>query len=311
MRNEQVKYLIMASLSIIVVMGCNLANNTVPTEDQKETTASVFLIDTQTPSIKTETLPATLPDNITSTPPPSVTPILLTPTESIPSSNGTSEPVCVVLQDLNMRTGPGTAYRPPLRSLPAQTILEPLGYNPVGIPGGPWLQAKDRVNNQIGWVSAGSQYISCNIVLTTLPSVAVAPPAPPAPPNTNNSTPDGSFPPNFVWEADFNQEYFVRFRVYDTIDGGKKDGDGIASVSFQVLDDNGKEVYQRTERQAGFCIFGGGEPNCNPWTLDNITYLWKSGGEPVEAGEYKLFIVVSALSGEQGNWNYDIQINIP
>jgi hypothetical protein len=215
------------------------------------------------------------------------------------------------MQDLNLRPGPGTAYRPPIIALPANTELVPLGYNPTGIPGGSWLQVKDSSLNQIGWVSAGAQFVSCNIDLTGLPPVAVAPPPPPAAPQTNNSAPDGTFPPNFVWEADFNSQYFIRFRVYDTTSGGTKDGDGISQVSFQVLDKDGHTVYERVERASGYCIFMGGEPECNPWVLEDFIYKWTPGGEPVREGDYLLLIVVTAKSGEQGNWDYDVNIELP
>src|SRR5687767_12014961 len=49
-----------------------------------------------------------------------------------------SEPSCTVLQDLNLRFGPGTAYRPPIRALPANSLVIPLGFAPQGIPGGSW-----------------------------------------------------------------------------------------------------------------------------------------------------------------------------
>jgi hypothetical protein len=186
-----------------------------------------------------------------------------------------------------------------------------LGYNPSGVSGGAWVQVQDKSSNQIGWVSAGSQFVSCNIDLATLPSVAVAPPPPPPPPQSNNSTPDGTFPESFVWEADFNSQYFVRFRVYDTSNGGSKDGEGIKEVNFHVLDGSGKSVYQRTERQAGFCIFGGGEPTCNPWVLEDFIYKWNAGGEAVKEGDYKLLIVVVAENETQGNWNYDVTIDLP
>jgi hypothetical protein len=187
----------------------------------------------------------------------------------------------------------------------------PLGYNPVGVRGGAWVQVRDTATGEVGWVSAGDQYVRCTIDLTGLPPVSVPAPEPPASPETDNSTPDGNFPPNFVWEADFNDEYFVRFNVYDTNSGGTNDGDGIAEVSFQVLDENGNQVYQRTEMASGYCIFGGGEPECNPWLLEDFRYKWVSGGDPVEPGRYQLLIVVTATSGDQGNWNYDIDLALP
>jgi hypothetical protein len=223
----------------------------------------------------------------------------------------TSGPLCTVLQALNLRNGPGTAYRPPLQSLPPHTELTPLGYNPVGIPGGTWVQVEDASQNQIGWVSAGGQFVTCNIDLTGLPSVAVAPPPPPPPPSLSNSTPDGNFPDNFVWEAIFSPQFFVRMKVYDNNSGSSKDGAGIKEVSFTVQDANGNTVYQRTEKNAGFCIFGGGEPDCNPWVIENYMYMWKSNGKPVNSGDYKLAIVVTADSGDQGNWNYSVTLKFP
>src|SRR5215212_436143 len=78
-----------------------------------------------------------------------------------------SEPSCTILQDLNLRFGPGTAYRPPIRALPANTTVTPLGFAPQGIPGGSWAFVEDSATQERGWVSAGSQFISCNIDLST------------------------------------------------------------------------------------------------------------------------------------------------
>lgn len=304
--NNRFGYLIL--IVCITIMGCNFTAQTTPVATQvvTETEAPPEVDLTPTALIPTSTTAAPLSTStqtVAETIPPTVT--------TSPEATAASGPVCTVLQDLNLRSGPGTAYRPPIRALPAQTTLIPLGYNPTGVPGGPWVQVEDQANNLIGWVSAGEQFVSCNIDLTSLPSVAVAPPAPPPPPNSENSTPDGTFPESFVWEADFDSQYFVRFLVHDTISGGTKDGEGITEVNFQVLDDAGNLVYQRTERQAGYCIFGGGEPDCNPWVLEDFVYKWEQGGDPVKEGDYKLLIVVIAESGDQGNWNYDVSINLP
>lgn len=56
----------------------------------------------------------------------------------------------------------------------------------------------------------------------------------------------------------FHNEVFFRLEVRN----GSSDGDGIESVTFKIRDDDGP-VHERTERQAGYCVFGGGEPNCN------------------------------------------------
>jgi hypothetical protein len=216
-----------------------------------------------------------------------------------------------VQQSLNLRSGPGTAYEPPLRALEAQTRLVPLGYNPVGIPGGPWVQVQVEGQNEIGWVSAGPDFVSCNIDLTRLPPVNVPPPPPPPPPETDNSAPDGSFPDNMIFEADFDSQFFVRMRVHDE-NVGNDDGDGVSEVTFTVRDEDGNQVYQHSEQTAGYCIFGGGEPTCNPWVFEDFTYKWEAGGDPVEEGTYELrvHVVLDDPESDEGDWGYEVQINL-
>src|SRR4026207_2034663 len=110
-----------------------------------------------------------------------------------PTTDPGTDPQCIVLQDLNLRSGPGTAYYPPIEVLPLNTKAIPTGYNPVGIPGGSWVQVKNLVTQQEGWVNAAPQYVSCNIDLTILPLVEVsAPPPPKLPSSTQSSVPDGN-----------------------------------------------------------------------------------------------------------------------
>jgi len=96
-----------------------------------------------------------------------------------PTLDSGADPQCTVLQDLNLRFGPGTAFRPPIRALPANSIVTPLGFAPQGIPGGSWAYVQDPTTQDKGWVSAGSQFISCNVELATLPSIAFGTPPPP------------------------------------------------------------------------------------------------------------------------------------
>jgi YVTN family beta-propeller protein len=77
-------------------------------------------------------------------------------------------PVCVVRVDgLNLRSGPGTAFAPPLGQLAAGTLLLPLTFTPVGDPDGRWVQVQAAEGAAVGWVAAGS--VDCNIDLGTLP----------------------------------------------------------------------------------------------------------------------------------------------
>ena len=296
------KLIILGSMIILILLiGCNIPGASTPEavdRDQLEPTPT----NTKEP-VQTEADPtATTSLNPTDTP------------EAIPSvpaePTATTGPQCTVLQPLNLRSGPGTAYNPPIRALEAETILIPQGYNPVGIPGGPWVQVLDESQGEIGWVSAGTQFVSCNTDLTSLPSVQIAPPPPPPPPNTDSSAPDGSFPENLIFEEDFNPQYFFRLRAYDDNNEEKVDGVGINQVIFEVTDEDGNLVYDRTENHAGFCIFAGGEPACNPWVFEDNVYKWQPGGEPVKDGNYQLAVRVIMESGQEGNWRYQINLKL-
>lgn len=77
-------------------------------------------------------------------------------------------PVCVVRVDgLNLRSGPGTAFAPPLRQLAAGTLLLPLTFTPVGDPDGRWVQVQATEGAAVGWVAAG--LVDCNVDLSMLP----------------------------------------------------------------------------------------------------------------------------------------------
>jgi hypothetical protein len=213
-----------------------------------------------------------------------------------PEATATTGPRCTVLQDLNFRTGPGTAYNPPISTFEANMEVIPIAYQPVGIPGGSWVQVENPANQQKGWVSAGSQYVSCNIDLATLPQVTVAPPPTPVPPRAQTSNQDGTCGAggNFDDEGNewdcavaFSGDFPIGFVIYkngEEVGGGA----GIQNVVFRV-DQGGSEVYRRRENNAAYCMFGSDGP-CNLWILENYVYKWESGGTPIEPGRYKVNI---------------------
>lgn len=303
MRTLHYRYLLGTIALTLAVLACNISVNTAPERAEASPTAAAPS-DTPPPAA-TEALP-------TLTPPPQQP----TDTQPAPSSTpseptATSGPQCIVQQSLNLRSGPGTAYEPPIGALEAQTRLIPLGYNPVGIPGGPWAQVRVEDRDEIGWVSAGPDFISCNIDLTGLPPVNVPPPPPPPPPETDNSAPDGTFPDNMIFEADFDSQFFVRMYVHDE-NVGNEDGDGVDEVTFTLRDKDGNLVYQHSEGTAGYCIFGGGEPTCNPWVFEDFVYKWETGGDPVEAGTYELrvHVVLDDPESDEGDWGYQVEIKL-
>jgi len=223
------------------------------------------------------------------------------------------ESSCTVLQDLNLRSGPGTAYRPPLRALPANTIVAPLGFAPQGIPGGSWAYVQ-TANQEKGWVSAGAQYLSCNVEVANLPPVEFGtPPPPPLPKTTQTSDPDGN---GFCIDPDsgyqcvgiFSVESLFQFKI---ISNGTELGenDGVEEVAFRVSKKDGDTVYSKVETNRAYCVFGGNVP-CNPWITENGVFKWTQGGNPVEPGEYEME-VNATLNGDTSRWAVDFTLSLP
>ncbi|HJS19370.1 MAG TPA: hypothetical protein VJ785_11530 [Anaerolineales bacterium] len=224
------------------------------------------------------------------------------------------EPSCTILQDLNLRFGPGTAYRPPIRALLANSLVTPLGFAPQGIPGGSWAYVEDRTTQDKGWVSAGPQYISCNIDLTTLPPVDFGtPPPPPLPGTTQTSDPDGN---GFCIDPDsglqcvgvFSRESLFQFRI---LSNGNElsENDGVEEVDFTVRNSDGDTVYSITEVNRAYCIFGGNGP-CNPWVNEGGIFKWTPGGAPVQPGEYEMD-VNATVNGEDSRWAVEFTLTLP
>lgn len=300
--------LFIAGLALLV--GCRPAGGVLsPTSP----TGTAFV--EPTPEIIVETLPTEIPTGTqdpTDTPFPTQTPLPEnTPVVEEPTLTPTQGPQCTVLTDLNLRFGPGTAYRPPVRVLPAGFEVVPVGFNPVGIPGGPWVQILDGSRNELGWVSAGQQFVSCNIDLNSLPQVAVGPPPTPSPPRVTNSVPDGSCFTDWDCELIFNPEYLVRLRVYDTFFPDPEDGSGIEYVSFTVVDGQGQEIYLNTVVSSPFCIFGGSGNACTPWVIEDFQHRWTPGGPPVASGDYIMQVSVEGLEGDTGNWTVELNLQFP
>lgn len=296
-------------LAAFVLVACNLSGNLTEPAPEDEPNLNPSPIVTLDPATTTALIPSPTSEPLlpTATLSPSPTDI-----EAQPSISPTAGPLCTVLTNLNLRSGPGTAYRPPLTSLETGTELTPIGFNPVGVPGGPWVQVRLSGQDLTGWVSAGEQFVSCNIELSTLNQVAVDPPSPPSPPRLADSAPDGSFPEEWVWELDFNPTYLLRFKVYDETTGATGDGDGIGEVAFEVIDPAGQVVLERTESTAAFCIFGGGEPSCNSWIIEDSFYKWQAGGPAAVSGDYRVNVLVESVDGLLfGNWRMIVNMQFP
>lgn len=235
------------------------------------------------------------------------TPALETPTDApLPATSG---PTCTVLQDLNLRSGPGTAYRPPLRVLPKDSTVTPSAFNPTGIPGGSWVFVTDPSDGQQGWVSAGGQFVNCDLELASLPALVVGTPLPPPLPRSAiSSTPEGSCADEgleYVCEVVLSDEAWIQFKI---LQNGQElgQGDGVENVSFEVLDKDGKSVYSIVEQARAYCIFSGNGP-CNPWVVENYIYQWKAGGPAVQPGVY-LVNIQATVNGTLLTWHADFTL---
>jgi hypothetical protein len=247
--------------------------------------------------------------NSTNTPQP-----VVTSTASVISPTDTG-PRCTVLQELNFRFGPGVAYDPPIGKLQQNAVVIPVGYNPLGTPGGSWAMVRAPSTNQQGWVNADAQYIACNINLTSLPPVAVAPPPKPDfPQSVLSSIPDGN---GFCIDPDSGYQCIVTFSDESLIQFQLKQAgrelnqtDGIEQVDFSIRTfDGDNPFYEITEVTSAYCLFGGNGP-CNGWVVENGVYKWSPGGIPVQEGVYHVQIDV-VLNGEFSTWKADFTISLP
>lgn len=151
----------------------------------------------------------------------------------------------------------------------------------------------------------------------SVPTATAVPPPPANTPKTaavpipvvSNSNVEGNFN-GLIGKVHFSRGYLMRMEAYTP--DGSQDGDGIQRVTFTISDANGT-VYQHSEQTAGYCIFGGGEPDCNPWPQQNGQVVWGAGGPPVQPGTYSVQIEVEPTSAngdasQFGEWIFTITV---
>ena len=250
----------------------------------------------------------------------------------------------VISAGVNLRPGPGTVYAPPFAGLARDTELRPLSFVARGFPTGQWIEVQVVSNGRVGWVSAGQQFVACNIQLASLPA-GVPPPTPtPAPTSTPPPSPPPTAPPVAqvviipVDGSDGNKELgndrdvnsgrnlllpgFAPYEVANPMEFddrivfqaevfdkgvGQTDGAGIESVTFTIRDENGDIVHERTERNPGYCVFGGGEPDCTVWRFSQHGYRWPDGAS-LQPGVHDVQIFIQPKKGEAVTWFWSFRI---
>jgi hypothetical protein len=107
----------------------------------------------------------------------------------------------------------------------------------------------------------------------------------------------------------FRDRIVFQVEVFDA-SVGSKDGDGIKDVKITIRDGD-KVVHERTEEQAGYCVFGGGEPDCNVWVFADYDYKWPGGDPIINYRTYNVDMVITPQQGEVANWRWSFMIELP
>lgn len=107
----------------------------------------------------------------------------------------------------------------------------------------------------------------------------------------------------------FGDQIVFQVEVWDK-SAGTADGEGIRHVEF-VIRDGEQVVHERTEYNAGYCVFGGGEPDCVVWVFGEHGDKWPSGYPVREGVRYDVSAIIVADSGETADWMWSFQVDLP
>ncbi len=266
-------------------------------------------------------------------------------TDTLASPTPTRAPSCVILANpLNLRAGPGTNFSPPIGALRLNSEVVPLARNQDAS----WIEVETSPAGLRGWVSAGAQFVRCTVEPASLPLGELPPTPTPRPTPTPTATPTPTVPPVVVipnleptptlpplvvlpgggpggggWngaivtgfgignisggEAVFRDRVFFRAEISRTPNNRKID-----RVDFVITDENGDEVYRRTERVYGYCAFGGGEPACNVLEIGRDA-RWPDTDNRIRNGDYNVEarIFLEGDGDPSARWNTPFTIDNP
>jgi hypothetical protein len=113
---------------------------------------------------------------------------------------------------------------------------------------------------------------------------------------------------NIFTDVIMDPNYLFRVTAFDDR-VGTHDGAGIDEIEFLITSNQtGKIVFSNTESNAAYCVFQGGEPNCNTWGIDEQgRYHWGNSGPVVEPGEY--FVLITLRWHEPDNLSFQTECN--
>ena len=252
-----------------------------------------------------------------------------------PVTNTPPAPTCMVVANgLNLRPGPGVVYEPALASLAQGETFTPQ----ARLDDNSWLEVRVEQSGQIGWVSAGPEYISCNIDLSSLPLGQIPPTPTPLPtptpiPPTPTQVVAVPTPPLLVdvpvdgGQSDLHGQILIPGFTRDQLKGPEFGGvvfrdrlvfavdvfnnKNVKEVKIQINGPNG-DVHERTERTPAYCVFGGGEPDCNVLVFAQTGYHWPEKGKlPIKNGLHQVNIEITTKDDHTENWVWSFWIQHP
>lgn len=108
------------------------------------------------------------------------------------------------------------------------------------------------------------------------------------------------------------------FQLYISDRFGGPNGEGVGEVQFEVRDSNTNElVYQHTERNAPYCVFGNDQSHCNNiWRFADTGFQWPKsddsalGSQQLQPGtEYQATMIVRDTNGDEvGSWDFALRV---
>jgi hypothetical protein len=111
----------------------------------------------------------------------------------------------------------------------------------------------------------------------------------------------------------FRDRIVFRVEVFDSR-VGSYDGAGIEHVTFRIEPDDGSGqiVYEKRENHAGYCVFGGGEPDCWVLVFSENGNRWPAPFDTeIFNGQYLARIDIKPEDGEATQWRWRFVIENP
>lgn len=215
----------------------------------------------------------------------------------------------VLVNDLLVRTGPGTAF-PAVGRLALNTLVQGIAFVQTGVPAGSWVEVQQTPGRALGFIAADTQFVRCTPAANTLTPGRIPPtpaPTPAAPRNARTRVNGGDLSNNPIIRGPANVnngQYLilpnVDQRLVDAVlnangqlrfgDGlgfgvepldrraGNTIGAGIAEVEFIItyFNEDGEEVtaYQTIEHNAPYCLFSDQNNQCNILRFSQMGYKW-------------------------------------